>query len=681
MQALQSAFSLCCTARPRLVPSWSERGDERLETGLAEGSAVVARLHQPNSPPQFIYGTLDSKSPLSITSCEGATITSDEVQWAAAAKDDGWLAPYGKEWQEPGRILFMRLLKDDEWVAARTATRAPSTPVAANYLPLEGVEGLEGVDVCKEVGMLFTPHEECQEEFKELQPGRGGVLVDHLAKAFVLGSSKSQQRLRWVQKCRTEAQYPMRCIWVHPLVKSLGLREFVRRCCAKAEAQEPLAPEIVMLLGPPAAGKSSIQRLPPEQVPETLKGTVRSLKFREEVNNDNLCDCMPGFRAQFQVALGVPKESQAGGAHWRKMMKVVQHENSGSWNWAVQALTGRSQEHKSAIAWAMQWLTYAMFHHGPVRDSLAWDVIKVTIVEAKTLPVYYSSVMAGAALDRTMEILELAHSPSKPVPHPPLRVVGFWPYASQEARHARQRNRHRSEKEQQRLLGGNIDSNLVNLHFHAQQAESNITKMLKSLRLGQRPSDGETVQATDIKVDRFIVIDNDAVEPRILLDFTEQCTQRKLRCEQEEVEASKKLLRCIAELPQWDEFCCALFRCLQFFLPKDDADLAKVAGKSSQEPFQEPEQVLPVLQQLDESVFQILTKDSPAIGTAELRPEFSRVRAQSGMLETLGRETLLVLKEHLTDLRMMCVIKALRDDQVAEDGEEEDDADAETSPH
>ena len=24
-----------------------------------------------------------------------------------------------------------------------------------------------------------------------------------------------------------------------------------------------------------------------------------------------------------------------------------------------------------------------------------------------------------------MEILELAHSPSKPVPHPPLRVVGF----------------------------------------------------------------------------------------------------------------------------------------------------------------------------------------------------------------------------------------------------------------
>ena len=37
--------------------------------------------------------------------------------------------------------------------------------------------------ILAEVGMLFTPHEECQEEFKELQPGRGGVLVDHLAKA------------------------------------------------------------------------------------------------------------------------------------------------------------------------------------------------------------------------------------------------------------------------------------------------------------------------------------------------------------------------------------------------------------------------------------------------------------------------------------------------------------------
>ena len=36
--------------------------------------------------------------------------------------------------------------------------------------------------------------------------------ISSLRQAFVLGSSKSQQRLRWVQKCRTEAQYPMRCL-------------------------------------------------------------------------------------------------------------------------------------------------------------------------------------------------------------------------------------------------------------------------------------------------------------------------------------------------------------------------------------------------------------------------------------------------------------------------------------
>lgn len=53
----------------------------------------------------------------------------------------------------------------------------------------------------------------------------------------------------------------------------------------------------------------------------------------------------------------------------------------------VKTLQGKAREHKSAIAWAMQWLTYAMFHHGPVRDSLAWDVIKVTIVNARELPV------------------------------------------------------------------------------------------------------------------------------------------------------------------------------------------------------------------------------------------------------------------------------------------------------
>ena len=91
---------------------------------------------------------------------------------------------------------------------------------------------------------------------------------------------------------------------------------------------------------------------------------------------------MPDFRNQFQAALGVPKEAQPGGAHWRRMLRLVRDTKS-----AVKAALAERAEHRSAIAWAMQWLTYAMFHHGPVRDSLAWDVIKVTIVDACELPV------------------------------------------------------------------------------------------------------------------------------------------------------------------------------------------------------------------------------------------------------------------------------------------------------
>merc|ERR1712232_475536 len=54
--------------------------------------------------------------------------------------------------------------------------------------------------------------------------------------------------------------------------------------------------------GPPAAGKSSISRLPPDEVPETIRGTAASLRYREEVNNDNLTDCMPGFPIEFKKA-------------------------------------------------------------------------------------------------------------------------------------------------------------------------------------------------------------------------------------------------------------------------------------------------------------------------------------------------------------------------------------------
>ncbi|CAJ1363651.1 unnamed protein product [Effrenium voratum] len=434
-----------------------------LESGLRPGSACVARLARPAESAEsaesdgweYIYGTVTSLQPPCIHGCDGADYTADALRWVAAARDDGWLEPYGKEWREPGRAIFLRLLRD-EWVTAFVGLTGPDMPFS--YLPLEGVDGLPGVDVLKEVGMLFTPHEECREEFQHLEPGRGGFLADHLSKAFVLGS-KSQQRLRWVKKCRSEPQYPMRCVFVHPRVKCRGLAEFVRRCHVKrAECPQEIAAEAVVLLGPPAAGKSSIQRLDAQQLPQELRHTVESLKYREEVNNDNLTDCMPGFEKEFRVALQMPKESQAGGAHWRKMLKVVKRDTR-SLAWAAQALKDKSEEYKSAIAWAIQWLTYAMFHHGPVRDSLAWDIIKVSIVDAAELPVFYSSVMAGAAIDRTMEVLELAHS-------------------------------------------GAADKKG---HFHAQQAEENITKMLKSLKLGQKPTDcGDTNISTEVKVDHFV---------------------------------------------------------------------------------------------------------------------------------------------------------------------------------
>merc|ERR1712176_1088909 len=86
----------------------------------------------------------------------------------------------------------------------------------------------------------------------------------------------------------------------------------------------------------------------------------------------------------------------------------------------------RKLQGNKSKGWAMQWLVYALFHHGPVRDSLAWDIIKITIIDAAELSVYYSSVMAGNAISRTMHIVDVARSATYPVPHQPLRTVGFW---------------------------------------------------------------------------------------------------------------------------------------------------------------------------------------------------------------------------------------------------------------
>jgi len=189
------------------------------------------------------------------------------------------------------------------------------------------------------------------------------------------------------------------------------------------------------------------------------------------------------------------------------------------WHW----LQHLREENLSAELWALQWLTYLVYHHGPVRDSLALDIIKVTVVDADELPVFYSSCMAGKALGRAMMILDLSHSNSRPVPHKPLAFRGFWPFTSQEARFVRQEGRANKEKKEGKLLGGNLTSNLVDIHYHAQQAETNITKLLGCLQTGVRATDDsdsgspesdeeETTalaQKTLAKVDHFLVIDNE----------------------------------------------------------------------------------------------------------------------------------------------------------------------------
>lgn len=93
----------------------------------------------------------------------------------------------------------------------------------------------------------------------------------------------------WSQAKRgAQLRYPIRCVFVHQKVKEEGLSEFIRRCVEK-RGQEQVAPEVVMLLGPPAAGKSSIQRLSLDEMPSPIQSTAKSLRFREEVSNDNLC--------------------------------------------------------------------------------------------------------------------------------------------------------------------------------------------------------------------------------------------------------------------------------------------------------------------------------------------------------------------------------------------------------
>merc|ERR1712217_232561 len=169
------------------------------------------------------------------------------------------------------------------------------------------------------------------------------------------------------------------------------------------------------------------------------------------------------------------------------------------------------QDEMSSESWALQWLTYLVYHHGPVRDALALDIIKVTIIDVDELPVYYSSCMAGKAMGRAMMILDLSHSETRPVQHKRIPFRGFWPYTSQESRFDRQAGRADDEKKEGKLKGGNLTSNLVDIHYHAQQAEVNITKMLGALHKGKKPTDDVDDDEDDagVSLDHFLVIDNE----------------------------------------------------------------------------------------------------------------------------------------------------------------------------
>merc|ERR1712216_861176 len=120
-----------------------------------------------------------------------------------------------------------------------------------------------------------------------------------------------------------------------------------------------------------------------------------------------------------------------------------------------------------------------------------------------------------------MLILELSHSETKPVPHKPLAFRGFWPFTSQEARFDRQAGRADEEKKEGKFKGGNLTATLVAIHYHAQQAETNITAMLNKLHRGVKPTDDDAAdeEETEVGVDHFLVIDNEGKEPKVLVDF------------------------------------------------------------------------------------------------------------------------------------------------------------------
>jgi hypothetical protein len=712
--------------------SYNEHTDltgPQVEEGVRVGDHVVCRLRDGwIGSTRYSYGQVTRMNPIEVLGCDGRTHPVENLTWVMLSTDDGWLLPHDLGWQEPGRYVLLQLLSR-EWISAKVSPLHAVQPIRAGrlILKLEGLASMPEVCIEEDVALLFVPHDDCQEEFGHAQPHRGGWLSEHINMAFRLdepasGETQEQaehrQRLRWVQSSRTDGQYPIRSVWVHPQMKGGALNEFARRARQKmAESPVTMRKEAVMLFGPPAAGKSSIGRLRADQLTHGLVRTAQSLKYREEVNNDNLTDCMPGFPEEYKHVLAIKDGGKKRTAKqlWKKAMVGIKAGKVGirnsktdfaaKWLW----LQMMREENLSAELWALQWLTYLVYHHGPVRDSLALDIIKVTVSDAHELPVFYSSCMAGKAMGRAMMILDLAHSDTKPIKHKKLPFRGFWPYTSQEARFERQEGRANKEKQEGKLLGGNLTSNLVDIHYHAQQAESNIIKLLGCLQKGVRATDSssssgeeeralcpgpapesprkgrwsfrqpspreggqraseepkaEKQQKTHVKVDHFLVIDNEGEEPEVLLDYAseegaidDEKIKRELQGVVEEAVTSSQLFD-----KEWDAFDPYVFRVVYFFLktcfPRDHP--LRLRGKGFKEQVKQslswpksPTEVLPMVIELDEAVFfQKYGARSTATDTKQYRDEGHIADAiSSDALAKLSEKEINDLKKLLSMMR------------------------------
>ncbi|CAK0847136.1 unnamed protein product, partial [Prorocentrum cordatum] len=592
--------------RPTLHGTGGDLSRPQVEEGVEVGSHVICRLKTGWVNNAYVYGRVTRLDPIEVLGCEGRTLPVENLAWVMLSQDldDGWLAPYDLGWQKPGRYVLMQLLTR-EWVSARISSWHKAQPIRTGrlMLQLEGVPSLEEVCIEDDVALLLVPHDDCQEEFGHAQPQRGGWLSDHINAAFELDTpsqgetqaeAEHKQRLRWVETSRTDGQYPIRSVWVHPSIKGGALNEFARRSRQKkAESPGDIKPEVVMLLGPPAAGKSSISRLKADQLSKDLVKTAQSLQYREEVNNDNLTDCMPGFSDEYKHVLSIKAKQKTGKSLWKKATTGVK----------VGKVGDRKPNSNSAAMW--QWLKIS------IEEESVGGAVGAAVADLPRVPPRARSRLPRAGhhqghrdrRPRAPRVLLLVHGgqgdgachdDSGPGPlgdeahraqaAPLPRLLAL--HLAGEARFDRQAGRARKEQEEGKLLGGNLTSNLVDIHYHAQQAETNITKLLGCLRKGVRATDssssssdeegccskGERAsskevaegvrQKTHVKVDHFLVIDNEGKEPKVLIDFSSESgsidvenIKRELKAAVEKAATSSRLFE-----KEWDAFDPYLFR-------------------------------------------------------------------------------------------------------------------------